>query len=127
VTVYTVLNLLGLVLSLGGLLTARLTRQVTLAIIACFLIVTTGAASWLALQHEREVSQVETELVARLSHNRWTLERIYSEMHDPDYKVVREALSRAIEDGSVKDQPTECIVNDGSVLSTRVYFNTETQ
>lgn len=126
-TLDTVLNLLGLALSLGGLLAARLTRQVALAILACSLIVTTGAASWLALQHEREISRVETELVGRLSHNRWTLERIFSEMHDPDYKVVREALSRAIEDGTVKDQPTECIVNDGSVLSTRVYFNTETQ
>ena len=126
-TLDTVLNLLGLALSLGGLLAARLTRQVALAIFACFLIVTTGATSWLALQHEREISRVETELRARLSHNRWTVERIYSEMHDPDYKVVREALSRAIEDGTVKDQPTECIVNDGSVLSTRVYFNTETQ
>ena len=126
-TIDTVLNLLGLALSLGGLLAARLTRQVALAILACSLIVTTGAASWLALQHEREVSRVETELRARISHNRWTVERIYSEIHDRDNKVVREALSRAIEDGTVKDQPTECIVNDGSVLSTRVYFNTETQ
>ena len=83
-TLDTILNLLGLALSLGGLLAARLTRQVTLAILACSLIVTTGAASWLALQHQREISRVETELKARLSHNRWTLERIYLEMHDPD-------------------------------------------
>ena len=63
-------------------------------------------------------------LLAAFSHNRWTLERIHSEMRDPDYKLLREALSRAIEDGSVNDQLTECTVNDGSVLSTRVYFNT---
>jgi hypothetical protein len=127
VTIDTVLNLLGLAISLVGLLAARLTRQVILAIIACSLVVTTGVSSWIKLEHAREVSRVETELVARLSHNRWTVDRIYSEMPEPDYKVLREALSRAIEDGTVKDQATECIVNDGSVLSTRVYFNTTAQ
>lgn len=123
----TVLNLLGLVISLGGLLVARLTRQAILATFACSLVFTTGVASWLALEHERSVSRVETELRARLSHNRWTLDRIYVEMREPDPKLLREALSRAIEDGTVNDQLTECTVNDGSVLSTRVYFNTATQ
>jgi len=127
VTIDTILNLLGLVISLGGLLAARQTRQVTLAIFACSLIVTTGVGSWITLKHEREISRVETELTARLSHNRWTLDRIYSEMRDRDYKDVREALSRAMDDGMVNDQSTECTVNDGSVLSTLVYFNTVAQ
>jgi hypothetical protein len=127
VTIDTVLNLLGLALSLGGLLAARLTRQKIFTIIACALVVTTGVGSWLELKHEREVSRVETEFVARLSNNRWTLERISSEMHEPDPKLLREALSRALEDGTVNDQLTECTVNDGSVLSTRVYFNTAAQ
>jgi len=127
VTIDTVLNLLGLALSLGGLLAARLTRQVILAIFACSLVVTTGVASWLALEHQHEVSRVETELLARLSHNRWTIDRIYSEMREPDSKLLREAISRAIEDGTINDQLTECTVNDGSVLSTRVYFSTAAQ
>lgn len=126
-TIDTVLNLLGLAISLVGLLAARLTRQVILAIFACSLVATTGIASWLELKHEREVSRVETELVARLSHNRWTIDRIYSEMREPDYEILREALSRAIKDGAVSDQRTECIANDGSTLSTRVYFNTAAQ
>jgi hypothetical protein len=124
VTIDTVLNLLGLAISLGGLVAARLTRQAILAIFACSLVVTTGVASWLALEHERSVSRVETEFKARLSNNRWTLDQIYREMRDPDPKLLREALARAIEDGTVNDQLTECTVNDGSVLSTRVYFNT---
>lgn len=126
-TLDTALNLLGLAISLGGLVAARLTRQVVLAIFACALIGTTGVASWLAYKHERELSRVESELKVRLAHNRWTLDRIHSEMRDPDYTVFREALSRAVENGTVSDQRTECTVNDGSVLSTRVYFNTVPQ
>jgi len=127
VTIDTVLNLVGLAISLVGLVAARLTRQAVLAIFACCLVVTTGVASWLELKHEHEVSQVETELKARLSRNRWTLDRLYSEMREPDSKLLHEALSRAIEDGTVNDQLTECTVNDGSVLSTRVYFSTAAQ
>jgi len=122
-TLDTVLNLFGLIISLGGLVAARLTRQVALAIFACALIGTTGMASWLAYQHEREISRVESELKAKLSHNRWTLERIHSEMRDPNYRALREALSRAVNNGTVGDQRTECSVSDGSVLTTRVYFN----
>jgi hypothetical protein len=127
VTIDIILNLLGLIISFGGLLAARLTKQLTLAIFACSLIVTTGVGTWLTVKHDREVSRVETDLSTRLSHNRWTLERIDSEMGHPDPKVLREALSRAIDHRTVRDQPTECIVNDGTVLSTRVYFNTESK
>ena len=126
-TLDTVLNVLGLAISLGGVLAARLTKQLLFTIFACSLLVTTGASSWLALQHQREVSRVETQIKARLSHNRWNFDRIRSEMNEPDPKALHEALSRAIEDGTVKYAPTECIVNDGSVLPTRVYFNNDRQ
>jgi len=125
VTIDIALNLLGLLISIVGLFVAKLTKPVVLTVVVCSLIVTTGIASWLALDHQHKISKTETELEARLSHNRWTLEQIYSEMGQPDYKIIREALERAVEDGTIKDQPTECIINDGSVLSTRVYFNTK--
>lgn len=120
----TVLNLLGLIISAGGPLAARLTRQVMLAIFACALFGTTGVASWLACKHEREISRVESQIKAKLAHNRWTLDRIHSEIEDVDYKVLREALSRSIDDGTVAGERTECTVNDGSVLLTRVYYST---
>lgn len=122
-TLDTALNLFGLIISLGGLIAARLTRQVALAVFACALIGTTGVATWLAYDHGREVSRVENELKAKLAHNRWTLERIHSEMREPNYRVLREALSRAVDNGTVGDQRTDCTVSDGSVLTTRVYFN----
>lgn len=122
-TLDTALNLLGLSISLGGLVAARLTRQVILAIFACTMIGITGVTSWLAYKYEGEISRVESEIVTRLSHNRWTFDSIQSEMRYPNYKVLQEALTRAIENGRISDQPTECLVNDGSVLSTRVYFN----
>lgn len=122
-TLDTSLNLLGLIISLGGLIAARLTRQVALAIFASALIVTTGVASWLAYEHGREVSRVENELKAKLAHNRWTLDRIHAEMREPNYRILREALARAVDNGAVGDQRTECTVSDGSVLTTRVYFN----
>ena len=119
----TVFTILGLAISVGGLIAAGFKKQVVFAIFACALIVTTGTASLLAYMHDRELSQTETEIKKRLDTNQWTLERIRLEMNNPDPKVLVEALSRALRNGTVKDQATQCITNNGSVLSTRVYFN----
>jgi len=93
-----------------------------LAVFASALIGIMGVSVWRNYEHSREVSKVENELKQRLAHNRWTLEQVRSEMRDPDYKILREALIRTIENGIIGDRKTECTVNDGSVLSTRVYF-----
>lgn len=122
-TLDTFLSLLGLAISLGGLVAAGFTKQKVLAIFSCALIGTTSVASALAYIHERELSRAESEVKERLVNNQWTLERIRLEMNNPDPKVLAEALSRALRNGTVKDEATECITSRGSVLSTRVYFN----
>jgi uncharacterized membrane protein YfbV (UPF0208 family) len=124
-TIDIALNLLGLSISLGGLVAAGLRRQVLLAVFACALICTTGVTAWLAHKHEREISQLTSEIKTRLSYHKWTFDRIHSELRYPDYKNLQEALRRAIENDMVKDQRTECTVSDGSVLSTRIYFSTK--
>ena len=126
-TLETGISFFGLVISLGGLVAAGITRQAGLAIFACALIGSTGLASWRAFTHGQEVSRVENELRVRLANNRWTLERIYSEMRQPNYTVLREALTQAVDDKMVGDERMDCTVNDGSVLTTRVYFNIANQ
>lgn len=115
-TLDTFLNLLGLAISLGGLVAAGINRQLALAIFASALITTTGVALFLTYDHERELSRVDAELKSRLGPNQWTLERIRLEMNNPDPKVLAEVLSRATNNGSVKDKPAQCVTNQGDVL-----------
>jgi hypothetical protein len=120
----TILSLASLVLSVGALIAAGLSFRNTLIVVLAALVCTTGVAVWLAYVHEREVVRVKSELKTRLDGNRWTFERIKSEMRDPDMILLREALTRALEDGTIGDRRADCVENDGTVLATRVYFNT---
>jgi len=125
-TMELVLNLLGLAISIGGLIAAGLKREAVFAVIASALMVTTGVATWSAYSHERKIAHVQTHIIEKLSENRWTFDRVYSEVHFVPYEDVHEAVFRAVDHGTLRDEPTECILNDGSVLATRVYF-TEAQ
>jgi hypothetical protein len=120
----TVLNMLGLAISVGSVVAAGLTRQIILVIFACALVVTTGVAAWVAYEHDVELARVETELLNRLSHHRWTFERIRAETREADHRLLLAALSRAEDRNRVASRASECIHSDGLVLSTRLYFST---
>lgn len=121
-TIDTVLNILGLAISVGSLVAAGLKRQAVLAIFAVALILTTATGLWLEFRHRTEIDNIENVIKAKLSKNRWTFDRIYSEIHYVPYEVVHEALFRAVDNQRISDTPLECTVNDGSILSTRVYY-----
>ena len=125
VTLDTVLKVVGLSLSLGGLLTARINRQKALAMFAACLFVTTGVGLALTIEHKREVSRVEAEMKLRLAANRWTYEDIRTAMGDvnPNPNLLREALEDAKEDGSIKENPDQCQTIDGFRSQIRLYFN----
>ena len=121
-TTDTFLSLMGLAISVGGLVAAGIRREMVFAIIASALIATTGTVSWRLYQHEREISRVQREIITKLSSNAWTLDQIYTKVHFLPYKVVHEALFKAVGNGTIHDKEMECIVSDGSVLSTKVYY-----
>ena len=118
----TILNILGLAISVGGLIAARLKRQTVFLIVAIALVMTTGTALVTEYIHRREISHVQEKIADKLLGNRWTFDRIYQELHYVSYTVFREALFLAIDSGKIGDSPTECAMNDGTVLSTRVYY-----
>lgn len=124
-TIDSVLNLLGLIISLGGLVAAGLRRQTILAIIAFALVITTGTTLWLQQQHEREISRVKNEINAKLSFHRWTADQILSEVRPGlKYQDVNEALFRAVDNQEIHEELTECVESTtGSVLSTRVFYH----
>lgn len=118
----TILNILGLAISVGGLIAARVKRQTVFLIIALALVLTTATALVTEYVHHRQISHVQEMIADKLSGNRWTIDRIYQEMHYVPYPLLREALFLAVDSGKIGDSPTECGMNDGAVLSTRVYY-----
>jgi hypothetical protein len=122
VEIDTMLNILGLAISVGGLIAARVKRQTVFLIVAIALVLTTGTALVTEYMHHRQISHVQEMIADKLLGNRWTFERIYQEMHFVPYPLLREALFLAVDSGKIGDSPTECTMNDGSVLSTRVYY-----
>lgn len=117
-----VLNIIGLVISIGGLLAAKLDKQAVLNIFLAALVITTGVVLYLNFHRVSELSKTEERIKQKLAHNRWTAERISDELQIDDKRLVRDALWRATDTGTLDEQRTECTSNDGTVLSTRVYF-----
>jgi hypothetical protein len=122
-TIDLALNLLGLAISIGGLVAARLTRQTVFAILAAALVATTGVAAGLSFSHELKIARLQSDIMGKLAGNRWTFDRIYAEVHYVPYELVHEAVFRGVERGLLQHQPTECTVSSGgAILSTRVYY-----
>ena len=127
----TVLNLFGLIVSVGSLLIAEgLTRRKIFIVLACSVFISLGTSVWFQHQSAQEkmrrdelIANVEGELKIALAGNRWTEERISREMRQPNYEIFSIALARAIANGNVGHEPTSCRVNDGTELDTRVYYN----
>lgn len=126
-TLDTVLNLLGLIISIGGLVAARLTKQVVFTVFACALVGTTGLVVLSEYQRYQALLHTESRIKQKLSTNRWTAERIAEELQIEDKKLVRDALLWGADRGTLDDERTECISSKDGVLTTRVYFNSGKQ
>lgn len=116
------LNVLGLMISIAGIVVARPTRRVL--IIALFSAAAVAALVGLVVGYLRsaELDRVEETIKLKLNGNRWTAERIAAEVRTEDKRVVRDALARAAEAGTIGETGTECVSNDGNVLATRVFY-----
>lgn len=123
----TALNLLGLIISIGGLLAAGLTKQVVFTVFACALVGTTGVIAFTEYQQYQALLHTESKIKQKLSTNRWTEERISEELKTEDKKLIRDALLWGADRGTLDDERTECISSKDGVLTTRVYFNSGKQ
>lgn len=118
----TILNILGLAISIGGMVAARVKKQTVFLIMATALLVTTATGLVIGYVHQREIRHIQKSIMIKLSGNRWTFDRIYSEVQFVPYKALHEALFLAVDSGKLGASPIECSIHDGSVLSTRVYY-----
>lgn len=118
-----VLNLLGFIISLAGLIIAKPNRRVLTLSLFGAVAATALVALFVDIQRSAELDRVEERIKQKLKNNRWTAERITAEIRTEDKKIIRDALNRAADAGSIGDGSTECISNDGTVLTTRVFYN----
>lgn len=117
-----VLNLLGLVISLAGIVVARPTGRILIVVLFSAIGVTAGVALFLDYRRSLELDRMEAGIKSKLAHNRWTAERIAAEVRGEDKALVRDALARAADAGRILDIRTECVMNDGNVLPVRLFY-----
>ena len=120
------LSIAGFALSLGGLVSILFVedrkKEVALAVVVAALVATSGVALYRLYQHDQLIGRVEEEIVSKLSHNTWTFDQIYEELHYVPFPVVNEALFRAVESGAIGHRLIEFRGSDGSLLQVRGYY-----
>lgn len=117
-----ILNILGLSISIGGLVAARAKKQTLFLIVAAALVVTTGTGLMIGYVHQQQIRKIQETIKTKLAGHSWTFERIYSEVNFVPYKALQEALFLAVDSGQLGATPIECSIHDGTVLSTRIYY-----
>jgi hypothetical protein len=113
-SIETFLSTASFAISLGGLVPVFFfkdrRREVALAVIIAALVAMSGAPLFRAYQHDQ------------LSHNTWTFDQLYEELHYVPFPVVNEALFRLVEKRMVGHRIIEFRGNDGSMLRVRGYY-----
>jgi len=125
-SIETFLSIASFAISLGGLvpvffLTDR-RREVALAVVIAALVATSGAALYRNYQHDHLLGRVQEDIIAKLSHNTWTFDHLYEELHYVPFPVVNEALFRLVERRVVGHKIIEVRGSDGSMLRVRGYY-----
>lgn len=120
----TFLAIASFAVSAGGLIAALFLKdrkEVVLSIVIAALVATTGVALYQHYRQEQLVSQVQSEILGKLSHETLTFDQLYQELLYRPLPVVNEALFRAVERGVIGHRVIE-FQRDGRTLAVRCYF-----
>jgi len=123
----TILAIFSFAFSFGGLIYNIISKPtqkekvVVLTVVFALLIATTGVAMYQYHQHNKLVSQVEKEIVAKLNGKTLTFDQLYQELPFRSFQLVNEALFHAVERGAIRDRVILVIVND-LMQQVRVYY-----
>lgn len=122
----TFLSIASFAISVGGLISLLIAksqkRVVVFAIVFATLAATSSVALYRLYQHDRLISQVENEIIAKLSHHTWTFDQIYEEMHYVPFKIVNESLFEAVEKRMIGHRVIEFRNKDGAFLQVKGYY-----
>ncbi|MBW1739037.1 MAG: hypothetical protein JRJ69_16220 [Deltaproteobacteria bacterium] len=125
-TIETFLAIASFAISIGGLIPVFFLRdrqkELSLAVVIALLVATTGVVLYRHYQHEQLINRVENEIIGKLSHNTWTVDQLYQELHYVPFPVVNEALFRGVENGVIGHRVIEFRASDGSFLHVRGYY-----
>lgn len=119
------LSIVSFALSLVGLIPIFFLKKqkkiVALTVIVSALLVTTGVVLFRVLQHEKLITNVQTEIRTVLSGKTKTFDQLYLELHYREYPIVTEALFREVEKGSL-GQKTIYFHQEGESIPVKTYF-----
>jgi NADH:ubiquinone oxidoreductase subunit 5 (subunit L)/multisubunit Na+/H+ antiporter MnhA subunit len=123
----TFLAIASFAISVGGLIPVfffkNRRKEVALAVVIALLVAMTGVALYRHHQYNQLISQVENEIIDKLSSNTWTFDQLYQELHYVPFQVVNEALFHAVEKGVIGYRLIEFrSTTDGSTQQVRAYY-----
>jgi hypothetical protein len=119
------LSIASFAISVGGLVSIfavkHRRKEVVFAIVVAALVATTGVALYQDYRQGQLITQVQSEILEKLSHETLTFDQLYQELLYRPLPVVNEALSRAIEKGEIGHRVID-FQKDGKTLAVRCYF-----
>lgn len=127
-TIESFLSIASFALSVGGLVLFFLYKDpsqkkwVAVGVVVALLVATTGISVYQNYRHNQLISRIEKEIIAKLSHNTWTFDQLYQELHFEPFPVVNEALFDLVEKGVIGHRVIEFRDDHGSMLQARGYY-----
>jgi len=123
----TFLAIASFAISVGGLIPVfffkNRRKEIALVVVIALLIATTGVAMYQHYQHNQLINRVEKEIIVKLSHNAWTFDQVYQELHYEPFLVVNEALFHAVDKGVISHRVIEFRNSiDNSMQLVRIYY-----
>ena len=119
------LSIASFAISVGGLVSVFAVKdrkkEIVLSVVVAALVATSGVALYQLYRQEQLVTQVQSEILAKLSHETLTFDQLYQELLYRPLPIVTEALFRAIEKGVIGHRVIE-FLKDGKTLAVRCYF-----
>lgn len=97
-------------------------KELAIVLVVSLLMALTAVMAVRNQQRASEVREIESEIVATLSGNRWTSDQLYKQLHFPRREMFFEALSGAVDRRRIQQAVVQVRIDDGPAVDVRLYW-----
>ena len=119
------LTIISFAISIGGLVpvfTKKEKKAIIYAMVISALIAVSAISLWATYQHNKNISEVEEEIIKKISNKTLTFDQIYEEVYFKSFSLVNEALFNGVKEQSIGDSLISLRGDDNSMIKVRVYY-----
>jgi hypothetical protein len=97
-------------------------KELAIVLVVSLLMALTAVMAVRNQEHASEVREIQSEIVATLSGNRWTSDQLYKQLHFPHSEMFFEALSGAVDRRRIQQAVVQVRIDDGPAVDVRLYW-----